>query len=108
MDSDKGPRHHLACSLESEEVQNEMAAGASARREYEWRKSRELAAIKRNLVWTVPLVIALSVAGGVLVERLVGSFGGVAGLLAAVGLGLELWRTRECRDACRLTVPGCQ
>lgn len=70
-----------------------MTAGGSAQREYERRKAKQRAAIRRNLVWTVPLLIALSVAGGVLVERFVGSFGWAAGLLIAAGLGLELWGT---------------
>lgn len=70
-----------------------MAAGGSAQREYEKRKANERAAIKRNLVWAVPLVVAMSVAGGILVERFVGSFGWPAGLLIAIGLGLELWGT---------------
>ena len=68
-------------------------AGGSAQREYEKRKAKERARIKRNLVWTVPLVIALSVAAAVLVERFVGSSGWAAGLLIAAVLGLELWGT---------------
>lgn len=70
-----------------------MGAGGSAQREYERRKAKERAVIKRNLVWTLPLVIALSVAGGVVVDRFVGSFGWAAGLLLAAALGIELWGT---------------
>ena len=70
-----------------------MTAGGSAQREFERRKAKERAAIKRALVWTVPLVIVLSVAGVLLVDRFVGSFGWTAGVLIAATLGMELWGT---------------
>ena len=70
-----------------------MTAGGSAQREFERRKAKERAAIKRNLPWTVPLVVVLSIAGGVLADRFLGSFGWMAGLLIAAGLGMELWGT---------------
>lgn len=63
-----------------------MTAGGSAQREFERRKAKERAAIKRNLVWTLPLVVALAVASAVLVERFVGSFGWAAGLLIAAAV----------------------
>lgn len=48
-----------------------------------------------------PLVIALSVASGVLVEGFVGSFGGAAALLMAAAA-----RTRAVRNELSLTVHG--
>ena len=68
-------------------------AGGSAQREFERRKSRERAAIRANLPWTVPLVILLSIAAGVLAERYIGSLGLIAGLVVAAFLGLEFWGT---------------
>lgn len=75
-------------------------AGGSAQREYERRKSRERAAIRSNLVWTVPLVLVLSVLAGFLAERYIGSMGWIAfavsrwGLPRAPVLGNE--RTHRC------------
>lgn len=68
-------------------------AGGSAQREFERRKAKERAAIRRNLPWTVPLVVALSVGGGLLAERFIGSLGWLAGLIVAAYLGLHLWST---------------
>lgn len=70
-----------------------MGAGGSAQREFERRKAKERAAIRRNLPWTIPLVVVLSVGGGLLAERLIGSLGWVAGLIIAACLRLELWGT---------------
>lgn len=70
-----------------------MTASGSAQREYERRKAKERAAIKRNLPWTVPLVIVLSVAGGLLAERFIGSLGWLASFVIAAYLGLQFWST---------------
>ena len=55
-----------------------MTAGGSAQREFERRKAKERAANRRNLAWTVPFVIVLSVGSGVLAERFTGSLPGVS------------------------------
>jgi hypothetical protein len=68
-------------------------AGGSAQREYERRRARERAAVRSNLPWTVPLVLISAVAGGVLIQKFVGSLGVLAGVLVAVTLGFELWGT---------------
>jgi hypothetical protein len=68
-------------------------AGASAQREYEKRRTAERAAIRSNLVWTVPLVIVLSTVCGIFIEKFVGSMGILASLVTAVALGVELWGT---------------
>ena len=70
-----------------------MTAGGSAQREFEKRKAKERANIRRNLPWTIPLVVVLSVGGGLLAERFIGSLGWLAGLIIAGYLGLQLWST---------------
>lgn len=68
-------------------------AGGSAQREYERRKSRERAAIKSNLVWTVPLVLVLSGLAGFLADRYIGSMGWIAFAVVGGFLGLQFWGT---------------
>lgn len=68
-------------------------AGGSAQREYERRKDRERAAIRSNLVWTVPLVLVLSVVAGFLADRYIGSMGWVAFVVVGAFLGLQFWGT---------------
>ena len=81
-------------------------AGGSAQREYEKRRTKERAAIRSNLVWTAPLVIVCSVAGGMLVEKFVGSFGLIAAVLIAVALGFEIWGTSAHITAYRKGAEG--
>lgn len=69
------------------------SAGGSAQREFERRKSRERSAIRSNLPWTIPLVIVLSIAAGLLAERYIGSMGLLAALVVAAFLGLQFWGT---------------
>ena len=68
-------------------------AGGSAQREFERRRKKERAAVRSNLAWTVPLVLLSAVAGGVLIQKFVGSLGVLAGVLIAIVLGFELWGT---------------
>ena len=68
-------------------------AGGSAQREYERRRARERAAVKANLVWTVPFVLVVATVAGLLAERYIGSMGWIAFAVTGACLGLQFWGT---------------